>query len=47
LFAGGVAYSAGVLLFINQRLRCNHFVWHLFEPESSHASFSSHHQDSR
>jgi hypothetical protein len=36
-----------VLFFINERLRYSHFVWHLFEPESSHASFRSHHQDSR
>jgi len=30
LFAGGVAYTSGVLFFVNQRLRYGHFVWHLF-----------------
>jgi hemolysin III len=30
LFAGGVAYTAGVLFFANERLRYSHFVWHLF-----------------
>jgi hemolysin III len=30
LFAGGVAYTAGVLFFVNKRLRYSHFVWHLF-----------------
>jgi hemolysin III len=30
LFAGGVAYTAGVLFFVNERLRYSHFVWHLF-----------------
>jgi hemolysin III len=30
LFAGGVAYTGGVLFFINERLRYSHFVWHLF-----------------
>jgi hemolysin III len=30
LFAGGVAYTAGVLFFVNRRLRYGHFVWHLF-----------------
>jgi hemolysin III len=30
LFAGGVAYTAGVLFFINERLRYGHFVWHVF-----------------
>jgi hemolysin III len=30
LFAGGVAYTAGVLFFVNERLRYGHFVWHLF-----------------
>jgi hemolysin III len=30
LFAGGVAYTAGVLFFVNKRLRYGHFVWHLF-----------------
>jgi hemolysin III len=30
LFAGGVAYTAGVLFFVNKRLPYSHFVWHLF-----------------
>jgi hemolysin III len=30
LVAGGIAYTAGVLFFVNQRLRYAHFVWHLF-----------------
>jgi len=30
LFADGVAYTAGVLFFVNERLRYSHFVWHLF-----------------
>ncbi len=30
LVAGGVAYTAGVLFFVNQRLRYSHFIWHLF-----------------
>ena len=30
LVAGGVAYTTGVLFFVNERLRYAHFVWHLF-----------------
>ena len=30
LFVGGIAYTAGVLFFINERMRYAHFVWHLF-----------------
>jgi hemolysin III len=30
LFAGGIAYTAGVIFFVNERVRYNHFVWHLF-----------------
>jgi hemolysin III len=30
LVAGGIAYTAGVLFFVNERLRYAHFVWHLF-----------------
>jgi hemolysin III len=30
LVAGGIAYTAGVLFFVNERLRYGHFVWHLF-----------------
>lgn len=30
LLAGGVAYTAGTIFFVNERVRYNHFVWHLF-----------------
>ena len=30
LFAGGIAYTAGLIFFGNKRLRYSHFVWHLF-----------------
>ena len=30
IFAGGIAYTAGLAFFAAQRLRYNHFVWHLF-----------------
>jgi hemolysin III len=30
LFAGGIAYTTGVLFFAQDRLRYGHFVWHLF-----------------
>jgi hemolysin III len=30
LVTGGVAYTAGVLFFVNQHLRYSHFIWHLF-----------------
>jgi hemolysin III len=30
LVTGGIAYTAGVLFFVNERLRYGHFVWHLF-----------------
>jgi hemolysin III len=30
LFAGGVAYTSGLIFFANQRLRYSHFIWHLF-----------------
>ena len=30
LFAGGIAYTGGVVFFVNERVRYNHFVWHLF-----------------
>jgi hemolysin III len=29
-FAGGIAYTAGLAFFAAQRLRYNHFIWHLF-----------------
>ena len=30
LIAGGIAYTAGVFFFVNERLRYGHFIWHLF-----------------
>ena len=30
LFAGGVAYMVGVAFFASERIRYNHFIWHLF-----------------
>jgi hemolysin III len=30
LFAGGVAYTAGAVFFMAERIRYFHFVWHLF-----------------
>src|SRR5438874_2724392 len=30
LVTGGVAYTTGVVFFVNQRLRYSHFIWHLF-----------------
>jgi hemolysin III len=30
LVTGGIAYTAGVLFFVNERLRYGHFVWHVF-----------------
>jgi hemolysin III len=30
LFAGGIAYTVGVIFFVNERRRYNHFIWHLF-----------------
>ena len=30
LFAGGIAYTAGVVFYAAKRLRYCHFVWHLF-----------------
>ena len=30
LFAGGVAYTSGLLFFGNRRIRYSHFIWHLF-----------------
>jgi hemolysin III len=30
LFAGGVAYTGGIIFFLNERMRYTHFVWHLF-----------------
>jgi hemolysin III len=30
LAGGGIAYTVGVLFYVNKRLRFGHFVWHLF-----------------
>jgi len=30
LFAGGIAYTSGLIFFGNKRVRYSHFVWHLF-----------------
>ena len=30
IFAGGIAYTAGLAFFAAHRLRYNHFIWHLF-----------------
>jgi hemolysin III len=30
LLAGGIAYTAGVIFFVNEHRRYHHFVWHLF-----------------
>jgi hemolysin III len=30
LFAGGIAYTSGVVFFQNKRVRYSHFIWHLF-----------------
>ena len=30
LLAGGIAYTVGVGFFITERVRYNHFIWHLF-----------------
>jgi hemolysin III len=30
LFAGGIAYTSGLIFFGNPRMRYSHFVWHLF-----------------
>jgi hemolysin III len=39
LVAGGIAYTAGVLFFVNQRLRYAHFVWHLFVLDGTSCHF--------
>jgi len=39
LVAGGVAYTSGVLFFVNQRLRYSHFIWHLFVLAGSSCHF--------
>ena len=39
LVAGGVAYTTGVVFFVNQRLRYSHFIWHLFVLAGSSCHF--------
>ena len=39
LVAGGIAYTAGVFFFANQRLRYSHFIWHLFVLAGSSCHF--------
>jgi hemolysin III len=30
LFAGGVVYTTGIIFFVREHVRYNHFIWHLF-----------------
>jgi len=30
ILAGGLAYTGGLAFFASQRIRYNHFIWHLF-----------------
>src|SRR6266704_6301050 len=39
LVAGGIAYTMGVLFFVNQRLRYSHLIWHLFVLAGSSCHF--------
>jgi len=39
LIAGGLAYTAGILFFANERLRYGHFIWHLFVLAGSSCHF--------
>jgi hemolysin III len=39
LVAGGIAYTIGVLFFVNGRLRYSHFIWHLFVLAGSSCHF--------
>jgi len=39
LLAGGIAYTTGVLFFVNERLRYGHFVWHSGRPRRHRLSF--------
>ncbi len=41
LVAGGIAYTTGVLFFVNERLRYGHFVWHLFVLAGSGCHFAA------
>jgi len=41
LVAGGIAYTIGVLFFVNKRLRHSHFIWHLFVLAGSACHFAA------
>jgi hemolysin III len=41
LLAGGIAYTVGVLFFVNKRLRYGHFVWHIFVLAGSSCHFAA------
>jgi hemolysin III len=41
LLAGGVAYTVGVLFFVNEQVRYGHFVWHLFVLAGSSCHFAA------
>jgi hemolysin III len=41
LITGGIAYTTGVLFFVNKRLRYAHFVWHLFVLTGSGCHFAA------
>ena len=41
LVAGGIAYTTGVLFFVNERVRYAHFVWHLFVLAGSGCHFAA------
>lgn len=30
ILAGGLAYSGGVIFYVNKRIPFNHAIWHLF-----------------
>jgi hemolysin III len=41
LIAGGIAYTIGVLFFVNEQRRYNHFTWHLFVLTGSGCHFAA------
>jgi hemolysin III len=41
LVAGGIAYTVGVLFFVNKRLRYAHLIWHLFVLTGSACHFAA------
>ena len=41
LLAGGIAYTVGVIFFVNERVRYSHFVWHLFVLVGSGCHFAA------